>query len=80
MSRRRLQKPSRLDEVRFNVLLEIDNKKEAIEIDRDQLTMDKNCANISFKVDALRTPKTYVNNLPTGCLQNIRKNFKKDKL
>lgn len=58
MSRRRLQKPSRLDEVRFNVLLEIDNKKEAIEIAKDQLFMDKNCVNnTSFKVYALNAKK-----------------------
>lgn len=51
------EKLSRLDEVRFKLTLEIDNKQEAITIDKDQLTLDKNCANISFKVDALRTPK-----------------------
>lgn len=51
------EKLNRLDEVRFKLMLELDNKNEAIAIDTDQLTLDKNCANISFKTDALRTPK-----------------------
>lgn len=51
------EKLNRLDEVRFKLELEIDSKKDAVEIDKDQLTLDKNCANISYKVDPLRTPK-----------------------
>lgn len=54
------EKLNRLQEVRFKLTLEIDNKEESVEIDKDQLTLDKNCANISFKLDALRTPKKLV--------------------
>lgn len=53
------EKLNRLQEVRFKLTLEIDNKAQAVEIDKDQLTLDKNCANISFKLDPLRTPKKY---------------------
>ncbi|CAG9830640.1 unnamed protein product [Diabrotica balteata] len=31
--------------------------KTKLEIDKDQLTLDKNCANITFKIDALRLVK-----------------------
>lgn len=51
------EKINRLQEIRFKVMLDINDKHEAIDIDKDQLTMDKNCANISFKTDALRIPK-----------------------
>lgn len=54
------EKLNRLQEVRFKLTLEIDNKEESVEIDKDQLTLDKNCANTSFKLDALRTPKKLV--------------------
>lgn len=51
------EKLNRLNEVKFKLKVEIDNKQQAIDTDKDQLTLDKNCANISYKVDALRTPK-----------------------
>ncbi|GLV34019.1 uncharacterized protein CBL_11098 [Carabus blaptoides fortunei] len=54
------EKLNRLQEVRFKLTLEIDNKEESVAIDKDQLTLDKNCANISFKLDALRIPKNSV--------------------
>lgn len=56
------EKINRLEEVRFKLRLEINDKGEAIDIDQDQLTLDKNCANISFKIDPLRIPKKYVRN------------------
>lgn len=55
------EKINNLNEVRFKLNLDINDKHEAIEIDRDQLTLDKNCANISFKTDPLRVVK---NSLP----------------
>lgn len=51
------EKINRLEEVKFKLVLDVNDKTEAIEIDKDQLTMDKNCANISFKTDPLRVPK-----------------------
>lgn len=51
------EKLNRLDEVKFKVQLDINDKNETIEIDKDMLTLDKNCANISFKTDPLRIPK-----------------------
>ncbi|KAL1502329.1 hypothetical protein ABEB36_007485 [Hypothenemus hampei] len=55
------EKLNKLNEVRFKLNLDINDKHEAIEIDKDQLTLDKNCANISFKTDPLRIVK---NSLP----------------
>ncbi|XP_050308622.1 tektin-2 [Anthonomus grandis grandis] len=55
------EKINKLNEVRFKLNLDINDKHEAIEIDKDQLTLDKNCANISFKTDPLRIVK---NSLP----------------
>ncbi|KAH1011294.1 tektin-2-like [Dendroctonus ponderosae] len=55
------EKVNKLNEVRFKLNLDINDKHEAIEIDKDQLTLDKNCANISFKTDPLRIVK---NSLP----------------
>lgn len=51
------EKLNKLEEVKFKLNLEINDKNEALEIDRDQLTLDKNCANITFKTDPLRTVK-----------------------
>lgn len=51
------EKLNRLEEVRFKLRLDINDKKEAIAIDTDQLTLDKNCANISFKTDPLKIPQ-----------------------
>jgi len=53
------EKINKLNEVRFKLNLDINDKHEAIEIDKDQLTLDKNCANISFKTDPLRIVKKY---------------------
>lgn len=51
------EKLNRLEEVRFKLKLDINDKTESLEIDKDQLTLDKNCANISFKIDPLRIAK-----------------------
>ncbi|CAG9773184.1 unnamed protein product [Ceutorhynchus assimilis] len=48
------EKINKLNEVRFKLNLDINDKHEAIEIDKDQLTLDKNCANISFKTKPCR--------------------------
>lgn len=51
------EKINRLEEVRFKVNLDINDKGETVELDRDQLTLDKNCANISYKTDPTRIVK-----------------------
>ncbi|CAH1119805.1 unnamed protein product [Phaedon cochleariae] len=51
------EKLNKLEEVKFQLNLDINDKTEALEIDKDQLTLDKNCANITFKIDPLRTVK-----------------------
>ncbi|KAG5861019.1 hypothetical protein JTB14_005141 [Gonioctena quinquepunctata] len=51
------EKLNKLEEVKFQLNLDINDKGEALEIDKDQLTLDKNCANITFKIDPLRTVK-----------------------
>lgn len=54
------EKLRRLGEVKFKVQLEVANKGEAIACDVKQLGLNKFCANITFKPDALRTPKKWV--------------------
>lgn len=54
------EKLNRLREVQFKVGLELANKTEAQECDVKQLGLNKFCANITFKTDALRTPKKWV--------------------
>ncbi|KAI4471376.1 tektin [Holotrichia oblita] len=52
------EKLNRLEEVRFKLTLDINDKGETIEIDQEQLKLDRNCANISYKTDSLRIPST----------------------
>lgn len=51
------EKLNRLEEVRFQVDLEVEDKDETIKIDQENLRLDRTCANISYKPNALRTPK-----------------------
>ncbi|XP_076649780.1 tektin-2 isoform X2 [Halictus rubicundus] len=51
------EKLNRLEEVRFKVSLEVEDKDETIKIDKENLSLDRTCANISYKPNALRTPK-----------------------
>jgi len=53
------EKLNNLNDVKFKLELEIDNKNEAKNIDIKQLNLDKFCANITFKPDATRIPKKY---------------------
>ena len=45
---------NRLDEIRFKINKELEDKAESIEIDTDNLGMDKHGANISYKPNPLR--------------------------
>ncbi|XP_076285805.1 tektin-2 [Lasioglossum baleicum] len=51
------EKLNRLEEVRFKISLEVEDKDETIKIDKENLSLDRTCANISYKPNALRTPK-----------------------
>ncbi|KAG8311469.1 tektin 2 (testicular) [Homalodisca vitripennis] len=51
---------NRLEEVRFQLKQDLQDKDETLEICRNNLGMDKNCANTSFKPDPLRLPKKLI--------------------
>ncbi|XP_060519916.1 tektin-2 [Cylas formicarius] len=51
------EKINKLNEVRFKLSVDIGDKREAIEIDANQLATHKNCAEISHKLDPLRIVK-----------------------
>ncbi|XP_044766748.1 tektin-2 [Coccinella septempunctata] len=54
------EKINKLQEVKFKLELDLNDKTEAREVDKDQLTLDKNCANISHKTDPLRIVKSSI--------------------
>lgn len=51
------EKLTRLEEVRFNIGLEIENKVEAVDMDTVQLTLNRNSSGISYKPDPMRNPQ-----------------------
>lgn len=51
------EKLTRLEEVRFNISLEIENKVEAVDMDTVQLTLNRNSSGISNKPDPMRNPQ-----------------------
>lgn len=51
------EKINRLNELKFKLNMEIDNKREAEIIDNTQMKLNKYCANITYKPDPLRIPK-----------------------
>ncbi|XP_076760250.1 tektin-B1 [Xylocopa sonorina] len=51
------EKLNRLEEVRFTIQLEVEDKDETIKIEKENLSLDRTCANISYKPNALRNPK-----------------------
>lgn len=55
------EKINRLGEVKFKLSLDLNDKEETLEIDKDQLTLDRHCAGISYKIDPLRIP---LNSIP----------------
>ncbi|KAH8398954.1 hypothetical protein KR222_001612 [Zaprionus bogoriensis] len=52
------EKLTRLEEVRFNIGMEIENKVEAVDLDTVQLALNRNSAGISYKPDPMRNPKS----------------------
>ena len=67
------EKLNRLEEVRFQVNLDLQDKRETLEIDRENLNLDRTCASISYKPNALRTPKKYADN--SFCHNSNNKSF-----
>ncbi|CAG9856165.1 unnamed protein product [Phyllotreta striolata] len=51
------EKLNRLEEVKFRLTFDLDDKTEAYDIDKCQLKKDKTYASITFKIDPLRIPK-----------------------
>jgi tektin-2 len=51
---------NRLREVQFNLQLDINNKKDAVAIDKGNFEMTKDSAGTSYKPDPLRIPKKFV--------------------
>lgn len=51
------EKLNRLEAVKYKVQLDVDDKDETIKIDTDNLNLDRTCANISYKPNALKTSK-----------------------
>lgn len=51
------EKLCRLEEVKFKLSLETDNKSEAEDLDMSQLDLNKFAANITYKTDPTRNPK-----------------------
>ncbi|CAK1579553.1 unnamed protein product [Parnassius mnemosyne] len=54
------EKINRLEVVKFKLQLDLNDKNEALQIDKDMLNLDKDCANITYKTDPLKTPKRMI--------------------
>ncbi|XP_076170389.1 tektin-B1 isoform X2 [Ptiloglossa arizonensis] len=54
------EKLNRLEAVKYKVQLDVDDKDETIKIDTDNLNLDRTCANISYKPNALKTSKVAI--------------------
>ncbi|XP_034477699.1 tektin-B1-like [Drosophila innubila] len=64
------KKLKRLEDVRAKIRVEIESKDEAMQLDREQLAINRNSSNISFKPDSQRYPRnccTY-----GGWLENVK--------
>lgn len=63
-------KLNELIEVRFKLNIDIEDKREAHDIDSEQMALNKECSSITYKVDPLRVPRnacTY-----NGWLENCK--------
>ncbi|XP_028160672.1 tektin-B1-like, partial [Ostrinia furnacalis] len=54
------EKVNKLEVVKFKLQLDLNDKNEALQIDKDMLSLDKDCANITYKTDSLKTPKRMI--------------------
>lgn len=51
------EKINKLEEIKYKLNLDVNDKYEALDIDREQLNQDKHSAQITFKIDPLRVVK-----------------------
>lgn len=58
------EKLNRLEEVSFKLTLEVENKQDAQNIDVDQLALERNSSNITYKANSTRAPKKYYSVIP----------------
>lgn len=63
-------KLNELIEVRFKLKIDIEDKREAEDIDSEQMALNKDCSNITYKVDPLRVPRNA--NSYNGWLENCK--------
>lgn len=54
------KKLNKLEEVKFELNLDYENKQNAIEIDYESFNLDKNSAGISYKPNSMRISKKYI--------------------
>ncbi|CAH0723613.1 unnamed protein product, partial [Brenthis ino] len=54
------EKINKLEVVKFKLQLDLNDKNEALQIDKDMLNLDKDCANITYKTDSLKTPNRMI--------------------
>ncbi|XP_059058639.1 tektin-B1-like isoform X2 [Achroia grisella] len=54
------EKINKLEVVKFKLQLDLNDKNEALQIDKDMLNLDKDCANITYKTDSLKNPKRMI--------------------
>lgn len=54
------EKINRLEEIKFQLNLDLNDKTEAVDIDGHQLALDKQSASITYKMNATRTPKNSI--------------------
>lgn len=50
------EKINKLEVVKFKLQLDLNDKNEALQIDKDMLSLEKNSANITYKTDSLKNP------------------------
>ncbi|XP_041968404.1 tektin-B1-like [Aricia agestis] len=56
------EKINRLEVVKFKLQLDLNDKNEALQIDKDMVSLDKDCANITYKTNSLKTPNRMITN------------------
>ncbi|XP_053605819.1 tektin-B1 [Plodia interpunctella] len=56
------EKINKLEVVKFKLQLDLNDKNEALQIDKDMLSLDKDCANITYKTNSLKTPPRMITN------------------
>ncbi|XP_064536145.1 tektin-2-like [Drosophila montana] len=57
--RKAWEKLTRLADVRIKISMEVENKIEAVDLERKQRELDRNSTRISFKTDSMRYPTEY---------------------